>query len=99
MIQENDKEQWVEKMLGNIQDPGNAIPSPYLFSKITNSIRNKNATTKQDRHFLVMAGVGLLVFCVLNIFVLTIYISKSSTSVSQEVAKEYFGSETLTGLY
>jgi hypothetical protein len=98
MIQENDKEQWVEKMLGKTQDPGDAVPSPYLYSKITNSIRSRNISSKQEKHFLVMAGVGLIVFCVLNIFV-GIYISKSSASVSKEVANEYFSSETLTGLY
>ncbi|HSY62859.1 MAG TPA: hypothetical protein VK796_13335 [Cytophaga sp.] len=98
MIQENDKEQWVEKMLGKMQDSSDAIPSPFLYSRITNSIKSINTGSKQEKHFLVMAGVGLFVFCILNIFA-GIYISKSSTSVSNEVANEYFSSETLTGLY
>ncbi|MBC7450709.1 MAG: hypothetical protein H7259_04400 [Cytophagales bacterium] len=99
MLEGKDKDQWIENVLQSVHSLEDAVPSPFLYSKIINRISHQSEPAA--RPFLITAAAGLCFFCLINVFSIQFFLSESTDNVSatDDLATEYYATETITELY
>ena len=96
-MKKNDKEQWIDKVMGSLEGSNRAKPNPDLFSSIEDQINGSEGDTLRIAHVrMIAAAVAVLV--VLNIGILMQY-SQGSFSGDESMVSQGDFSQSLISNY